>query len=93
MIVSGVGQLLDKSLWKPERFLEDFGKEKAEIINCITGTGIVQPMEIFWKGFEDLAERLPDGMGRSTVFKLKVTSTELFATFLEIGENLEKSGN
>ena len=72
-MVSGVTQLLDQSIWHPESFLRDFGDEKNDLVNCLTGNLVPnQPMRKFWEGFERLTKRLKDDKGQPMLLKLKV---------------------
>ena len=75
VMVSGVTQLLDQSIWHPESFLRDFGDEKNDLVNCLTGNLVPnQPMRKFWEGFERLTKRLKDDKGQPMLLKLKVTA-------------------
>lgn len=73
VMVSGVAQLLDQAIWHPDAFLKDFGDEKNDLVNCLTGNLVPnQPMRKFWEGFERLTKRLKDEKGQSMLLKLKV---------------------
>lgn len=80
VMVSGVTQLLDQSIWHPESFLRDFGDEKNDLVNCLTGNLVPnQPMRKFWEGFERLTKRLKDDKGQPMLLKLKVSSSSIRA--------------
>lgn len=72
MIVSDVSKFLNKDLWTPESFARDFGDEKNDLINCITGNIVPnQPMRKFWEGFDHCLKRLKDEKGNPMLLKLK----------------------
>lgn len=72
VIVSDVAKLLDMSLWHPDSFARDFGDEKNDLINCMTGNLVPnQPMRKFWEGFEHFSKRLKDERGNPMLLKLK----------------------
>ncbi|PSN38314.1 hypothetical protein C0J52_23730 [Blattella germanica] len=72
VIVSDVTKHLDMSLWHPESFIRDFGEEKNDLINCMTGNLVPnQPMRKFWEGFEHFSRRLKDERGNPMLLKLK----------------------
>ncbi|XP_014488908.1 PREDICTED: probable JmjC domain-containing histone demethylation protein 2C isoform X3 [Dinoponera quadriceps] len=72
VIVSDVSKALDMSLWHPDSFARDFGDEKNDLINCMTGNLVPnQPMRKFWEGFEHFSKRLKDERGNPMLLKLK----------------------
>ncbi|CAG9772614.1 unnamed protein product [Ceutorhynchus assimilis] len=72
VIVSDVCKTIDKSLWNPEAFARDFGDEKNDLVNCMTGNIVPnQPMRKFWEGFEEPSKRLKDDRGLPMLLKLK----------------------
>lgn len=71
VIVSDVSKALDGELWCPDSFARDFGDEKNDLINCMTGNLVPnQPMRKFWEGFEDFSKRLKDERGNPMLLKL-----------------------
>ena len=72
MIVSDVTKRLDPDLWHPDSFAKDFGDNKNDLINCMTGKTVPnQPMRKFWEGFEYQSKRLKDDKGNAMLLKLK----------------------
>ncbi|XP_030757045.1 probable JmjC domain-containing histone demethylation protein 2C isoform X2 [Sitophilus oryzae] len=72
VIVSDVCRAINKDLWNPDAFARDFGDEKNDLVNCLTGNLVPnQPMRRFWEGFEDPAKRLKDERGQPMLLKLK----------------------
>ncbi|XP_043588061.1 probable JmjC domain-containing histone demethylation protein 2C isoform X3 [Bombus pyrosoma] len=72
VIVSDVAKSLDMNLWHPDSFARDFGDEKNDLINCMTGNLVPnQPMRKFWEGFEHFSKRLKDERGNPMLLKLK----------------------
>ncbi|XP_076294418.1 lysine demethylase 3 isoform X2 [Lasioglossum baleicum] len=72
VIVSDVAKALDMNLWHPDSFARDFGDEKNDLINCMTGNLVPnQPMRKFWEGFEHFSKRLKDERGNPMLLKLK----------------------
>lgn len=84
VIVSDVAKALDMNLWHPDSFARDFGDEKNDLINCMTGNLVPnQPMRKFWEGFENFSKRLKDERGNPMLLKLKDWPPgEDFAEFL-----------
>ena len=73
VIVSGVSNHLDPTLWHPDSFSTDFGKKKIDMVNCLSGKFVpYQPMKLFWEGFERPSKRLKNYQGRPMLLKLKV---------------------
>ncbi|XP_028390923.1 uncharacterized protein LOC114515808 isoform X2 [Dendronephthya gigantea] len=72
VLVSGVDKRMTSHLWTPEGFENEFGSEKADVVNCKTG-GTLEKMEIgtFWRGFESVKDRPLDNKGEPTLLKLK----------------------
>ncbi|CAH1155213.1 unnamed protein product [Phaedon cochleariae] len=72
VIVSDVTRNADPDLWHPEAFARDFGDEKNDLVNCMTGNLVPnQPMRKFWEGFDHFSKRLKDDRGQSMLLKLK----------------------
>ncbi|XP_036140897.1 lysine-specific demethylase 3A isoform X2 [Monomorium pharaonis] len=72
VIVSDVSKALDMNLWHPDSFARDFGDEKNDLVNCMTGNLVPnQPMRKFWEGFEYYSKRLKDERGNPMLLKLK----------------------
>lgn len=72
VIVSDVTKALDKNLWSPDAFARDFGDEKNDLVNCMTGNLVPnQPMRKFWEGFDNFSKRLKDDRGNPMLLKLK----------------------
>lgn len=72
MIVSDVSKMLDMNLWHPDSFNQDFGDERNDLVNCLTGNLVPnQPMKKFWEGFEHISKRMKDDKGYSMLLKLK----------------------
>lgn len=72
VIVSDVSKALKIDLWHPDAFARDFGDEKNDLINCMTGNLVPnQPMRKFWEGFEHFSKRLKDDKGNPMLLKLK----------------------
>ncbi|XP_065222139.1 lysine-specific demethylase 3B-like isoform X6 [Planococcus citri] len=72
VIVSDVTKRLDCNLWHPDAFAKDFGDNKNDLINCMTGKTVPnQPMRKFWEGFEYQSKRLKDDKGNAMLLKLK----------------------
>ncbi|XP_057340415.1 probable JmjC domain-containing histone demethylation protein 2C isoform X2 [Microplitis mediator] len=72
VIVSDVSKSLNMDLWHPDSFARDFGDEKNDLINCMTGHTVPhQPMRKFWEGFEHFGKRLKDDKGNPMLLKLK----------------------
>lgn len=72
VLISNVLQLLDRKLWLPQSFSQEFGKERSDLINCMNGN-LVRNKEIavFWDGFEIVEKRLRDNEGTPMLLKLK----------------------
>ena len=74
VIVSGVTEHLDQSIWHPDSFSKDFGGVRTDLINCLTGNSVPdQPMKKFWEGFEIPSKRLKDHNGEPMLLKLKAS--------------------
>lgn len=70
--MSNVGNSLDPQLWSPESFSRDFGKHKTDIIDFATNNVLINhPMQKFWDGFDNAAERLCDEHDNALLLKLK----------------------
>lgn len=72
VIVRDVSKNLDMALWHPDAFANDYGDDKNDLINCMTGKIVPnQPMRKFWEGFEHFSKRLKDERGNPMLLKLK----------------------
>lgn len=72
VIVNNVHKYLDKNLWHPDSFSRDFGDQKSDLVNCMTGNTVPkQPLYKFWDGFEHTSKRLKDDQGNPMLLKLK----------------------
>uniref|UniRef100_A0A7R9GZ68 [histone H3]-dimethyl-L-lysine(9) demethylase n=1 Tax=Timema cristinae TaxID=61476 RepID=A0A7R9GZ68_TIMCR len=72
VLVSDVTKHLDNDLWHPDSFARDFGDERNDLVNCMTGNLVPnQPMRRFWEGFEYFSRRLKDERGNPMLLKLK----------------------
>ncbi|XP_023311015.1 probable JmjC domain-containing histone demethylation protein 2C isoform X3 [Anoplophora glabripennis] len=72
VIVSDVTRNINPDLWNPEAFARDFGDEKNDLVNCMTGNLVPnQPMRKFWEGFDHFSKRLKDDRGQPMLLKLK----------------------
>lgn len=72
VIVSDVHKNLDVDLWRPESISRDFGDQKNDLINCLTGNIVPkQLMWKFWEGFTNVNKRLKDEQGQPMSLKLK----------------------
>lgn len=73
VIVSGVSAALNAGLWCPESFSRDFGEQRNDLVNCVTGCLVPnQPMCRFWDGFDVVRLRLRDAITRRPMLlKLK----------------------
>ncbi|KAJ8961960.1 hypothetical protein NQ314_005862 [Rhamnusium bicolor] len=72
VIVSDVTRNIDSDLWNPDAFARDFGDEKNDLVNCMTGNLVPnQPMRKFWEGFDHFSKRLKDDRGQPMLLKLK----------------------
>jgi [histone H3]-dimethyl-L-lysine9 demethylase len=72
VIVSSVTKRLKSDLWHPNAFSREFGEEKFDLINCISGTLLPnQPLKKFWDGFDNISMRLKDEKGNPMLLKLK----------------------
>lgn len=72
VICSDVHKRLNKNLWTPEAFSREFGEDKSDLINCMSGNIVPnQQMKKFWDGFDHLTRRLKDEKGEFMLLKLK----------------------
>lgn len=72
VICSDVSKKLNMNLWTPDSFTRDFGEDKNDLINCMSGNIVPnQPMKKFWEGFDYLTRRLKDDKGECMLLKLK----------------------
>lgn len=83
VLVSNVSDKLHPDLWSPESFLRDYGQERNDLINCLTGKELKdERISLFWKGFSDVKERIVDSNDEPMLLKLKDwPATEDFAKF------------
>lgn len=72
VLVSNVLDNWKQELWIPQAFSAEFGKERSDLINCMTGK-LVRNREIstFWDGFENVEKRLRDNEDNPMLLKLK----------------------
>lgn len=72
VLISNILDHLSRELWIPQAFSTEFGSERSDFVNCMTGK-IVRNREIstFWDGFENVEKRLKDNEGKSMLLKLK----------------------
>ena len=72
VLISNILDHLTRELWIPQAFSAEFGTERSDFVNCMTGK-IVRNREIstFWDGFENVEKRLLDNEGKSMLLKLK----------------------
>ncbi|XP_065339068.1 probable JmjC domain-containing histone demethylation protein 2C isoform X3 [Cloeon dipterum] len=72
VIVLNVSGKLSQELWHPNKFAQDFGDQKADLINCLNGQTVPNvAMRHFWEGFEFYGKRLTDKQSNSMILKLK----------------------
>jgi [histone H3]-dimethyl-L-lysine9 demethylase len=72
VIVADILKFMDKDLWNPESFIKDYGDEKNDLINCVTGKIVPnQLMRKFWEGFDNIGKRLKDENQEPMLLKLK----------------------
>ncbi|CAO1340786.1 unnamed protein product, partial [Diamesa hyperborea] len=72
VLISNVLENLQRELWVPQAFSKEFGTEKSDLINCMTGNLVrQQPMSVFWDGFEEVDIRLKDSNDEPMLLKLK----------------------
>ncbi|XP_074643644.1 uncharacterized protein LOC141900577 isoform X2 [Tubulanus polymorphus] len=72
VLVSGCHKYLDKHLWRPEAFSQEYGQLENDLVNCHNGVVIIgHPMKVFWEGFETMQKRLTDDDNEPMMLKLK----------------------
>lgn len=72
VLVSNILGHLERELWIPQAFSEEFGKGMSDFINCATGKLVRnREISIFWDGFENVDKRLRDNDGKPMLLKLK----------------------
>ena len=72
VMVCNSSELMDKKLWHPQAFLNDFGHLHHDLINCLTGKTVPKAsLAKFWSGFQYLSERYKDANGTPMLLKLK----------------------
>lgn len=72
VVFNNVESRLKQDLWQPQRFQQDYGEDKADLINCINGTVVPNiKTKHFWNGFEKFEERLKDNSNAQMVLKMK----------------------
>jgi [histone H3]-dimethyl-L-lysine9 demethylase len=72
VVVSSVDKQLNNKLWHPNSFSHEFGEEKFDLVNCISGNLLPnQPLKKFWDGFDNVSKRLRDESGNPMLLKLK----------------------
>ena len=65
-------------IWTPDFFIKNFGEEKIDLINCLTGKTVSdeeKPMQKFMDGFKTGCVK--DKNGQPMIFKMKVTFLRL----------------
>jgi len=84
IIVSNCDGNLNQKLWNPEAFLENFGSQKNDLVDCGRNVVLVgHQMRRFWEGFECVGKRLRNSHGQPMILKLKDwPATEDFAELL-----------
>ena len=66
MIVSQVHKVMKLDIWKPAKFMEEFGEQENDLVNCRTGDVLMgNTMGEFWEGFESI-------QSKSSFFLMKV---------------------
>ena len=72
VIISNSDQNLNKRLWSPKAFMQDFEDKSSDLINTLTGRTVPkQPLKWFWRGFNSVSQRLVDAEGTPMLLKLK----------------------
>ena len=72
VLISNSSEHLNKQLWHPEAFLQDFGHLRHDLVNCLTGQTVPKAsLDIFWRGFSWIKHRLKDATGTPMLMKLK----------------------
>lgn len=72
VICSDVHKRLNMNLWTPDAFSRDYGEDKSDLINCMSGNIVPnQQIKKFWEGFDHLTRRLKDEKGEFMLLKLK----------------------
>ncbi|KAG5672190.1 hypothetical protein PVAND_002340 [Polypedilum vanderplanki] len=76
---------LNKTIWRPQYFLEKFGSVRHSLVNCQADQVIKRvPMRDFWLGFESYKNRLPHNSQNKMILKLKDwPDTQDFADVLQ----------
>ncbi|CAH1784257.1 unnamed protein product, partial [Owenia fusiformis] len=84
VLCSAVHQQMNRELWNPTAFSEQFGHIENDVVNCKTGVVIMgHDMKEFWDGFESMQQRLTDDDEDPMLLKLKDwPPTEDFAEML-----------
>lgn len=72
VLVCGLNQYLDDTIWNPEEFNNTFGDNRNDLVDCKTGHILTRmPMKKFWDGFENLSKRIKGEGGEYLLLKLK----------------------
>lgn len=72
ILFSNITNNMDMDLWHPKAFLNQFGSDKHDLINCKTGKLVPQvPLKWFWQGFMNVEARMLDNQGMPMLLKLK----------------------
>lgn len=57
-MVRNLCEFIDMNLWHPDSYIRDFGEEKNDLLNTITGNTVPnRRMCTFWEGFENFSKR------------------------------------
>lgn len=72
VLIRNVHMKLNKDLWSPESFMNDFGELTVDLVNCFNHRIVPSvKMRQFWLGFENSETRLCDKHNRPMILKLK----------------------
>lgn len=72
VLISNMLNHLSRELWIPQAFSAEFGTERSDFVNCMTGKIVLnREISVFWDGFEKVQKRLLDNEGKAMLLKLK----------------------
>ena len=72
VLIANSSAHLNKNLWHPKAFQNDFGHLRHDLINCLTGKTVPKAsLHTFWKGFSWIKHRINDNNGTPMLLKLK----------------------
>lgn len=82
VLISNAHEQLNKNLWCPESFSTEFGEQRNDLVNCLTGATVPnQLIKMFWDGFDYENKRMKNDSGEPMLLKLKDwPASEDFAT-------------